>query len=67
MSDTDKISNPEIRSLTETAEAATKLACSYDKAIEALQALCEHDYCHQGSTSHEDMFRCSKCGDTKFE
>jgi len=35
-----------------------------DKAIKALQDICEHDWQDDGRDSHKDHYKCSICGAT---
>ena len=34
----------------------------YVKALEALQGICEHEWCYEGHGHNSKYYTCSKCG-----
>ena len=55
-----------IKELLEKRVALNKEISKVEKAIEALQDLCVHEYLYEGHTSHEDYEVCKHCGDDRY-
>lgn len=54
-----------IKQIRDKLWAARKDVEKYQKAMEALQDICEHDWCYDGHGHNSDFYTCKKCGASK--